>query len=231
MPTSSVHVMLNWDFTLGLKIEGAEVTALEACGFVISLTVKVVVPEFDVPVSVASYDDVRAIDFALQFNESKLAFHSVIENSNSASMISLANYNKNDKTLRFAASSLENFEKNKALVTVRFSMLSSSVNGSDDLTLGEAYLNGARVKTAAIAPLDMDVNVYPNPANHTLYIESPEQAKVQLFDMQGREVIEGSIVNAYEKHAMDIQNVAGGVYMMKISGNSSVVTKKVLINK
>ncbi len=186
----------------------------------------------DVPVSIASYDDIKSLDFALQFNESNLAFNSIIENTNT--MQTLSHYNAEDKTLRFTSSSLENIEKNKALVSVRFTMLSTSANASD-LKSVTAYLNGERVKatteTTVAGTNSLDVNVYPNPANEIMYVESPEQVKVQLLDMQGRQVIEGKIVNAYEKQAIDVQNVASGIYIMKISNNSSVTTKKVLINK
>lgn len=183
----------------------------------------------DVPVNVMTSGDVNAIDFALSFNESKMSFGSVI---NTASAVeTLANYNTEDKSLRFTSYSLQNYDLSNAVVMVRFQTLEASINVSDLNNL-EGYINGDRVAVEVIdnnINNDVLVNVFPNPASSSINVIVSENASVQLMDANGRLISEKSDINAYQKHVINTENLAKGIYMLKVYNNNMVSVKKVVI--
>lgn len=185
----------------------------------------------NIPVYAVSESDLKSLDFAMQFNGSKLAFHSVINNTNYMEVLS--NYNVADKTLRLTSNSLQNIEKNQSPVTVRFAINASEISASDLMSL-QGYLNGERVGvevlTDKVAAGSL-VSIYPNPASNSVNVVSSEDATIQLSDLEGREVIMQSNVYAYQKHEINTSLLANGVYMLKIYGNSSVTIEKVVIKK
>ena len=190
----------------------------------------------DVPVSVSSNDAIHALDFSLQFNQPKMQFESA--NVLSGNMNQSAYYNENDQTLRFTSYSLSAYNKNAAVASVRFSTASSSISGKD-LTSATAYLNGnpAKVKvTESTLGISENakangVNVYPNPASSVINIEATQNADIQLMDINGQQIFLQSKVNANQKQVLDVQNLANGIYLIKIYNDSFVSMQKVIINK
>jgi hypothetical protein len=187
----------------------------------------------DVPVTISSVNDVNALDFAMQYNEN-LTFSTVVSNT---SMESLANFNADDKTLRFTSNSLENYNVDQTVAYVRF-----SVNGNftaNDLLLAQAYVNGDSAKTMitgkadAVAEVEQTqtVSIYPNPS-HTgvLNVLVSTDATVELLDMNGKLVF-SQFVNANVKQEINVDNLANGVYSIKVQNNEFVSTSKVVINK
>jgi hypothetical protein len=140
--------------------------------------------------------------------------------------------------LRYTSNSLQNYEIGKTLVTVRFALNGSTVDATD-LTSVQGYLNGnlvpAVVNTLPTGLNDLTaanfVSIYPNPANGILNVSASEKASVQLFDMNGRQVIDPINVNANEKQVINTSSLAAGVYTMKVSNDRFVSVKQVVINK
>ena len=202
---------------------------------VLDLTKAVVNGQYvDVPVSFTSSNDVNALDFALQFNESKLTFNSIVDHTSGAEMLS--NFNANDHTLRFTSNSLQKFESGQSVVSVRFEMNGGVISESDfSSTLG--YLNGDPVNAKVITAGGLTTTgeasdmIYPNPTNAVLNVVVSEKALVQLLDMEGRQILLQNNVNAGEKLEIGTQDIAQGVYMLRISNDHFVTTKKVIINK
>jgi extracellular elastinolytic metalloproteinase len=103
----------------------------------------------------------------------------------------------------------------------------------------KGYLNGTPTNVVVIdAPLNVLnvtgnnlVKIYPNPASTQVNVETTEKATIELMDAEGRVVYFKSDATANEKHEIDTQNLASGVYMIKIYTDSFVVVKKVVINK
>ncbi len=189
----------------------------------------------DIPVSFLSGTDVNALDFSTQFNNSNLSFVSVTDNTNSLNMLS--NYNTADNTLRFTSSSLQNYDMTKSIVTVRFNSTTGKIS-SNDIYSTKAYLNGdlASIDVISITGINENKNetiihVYPNPATTVLNVEVSENVTIQLFDLSGQNVLINSNVYANEKQELNIQNLAQGIYMMKISNDKISTVKKVIINK
>ena len=184
----------------------------------------------DVPVFASSPNSVNALDFAVKFNDSKLSFNSII--STNENIETLANMNAGDNTLRFTSNSLQNYVLGNPVAMVRF-----TTNGEitkNDFNSLEGYLNGDRV--------DMDINtdesasdynfiIFPNPANDMLNVVSSEDASVQLFSVNGSLLFKSVYVIANEKLQINTANLANGVYMLQVSNDHFVSTKKVVIQK
>ncbi len=184
----------------------------------------------DVPVSVQYASNVNALDFALNFNVSKMNFGAVINAD--ASIETLSNFNTQDNALRFTSYSLQNYNISAPVVSVRFNTQSSSLTESDLNNL-EGYINGDKVAVEVIgtriANEGVMVNVYPNPASSELNIVVSEDASVQLMDANGRLVVEKSDVIAYQKYQFNTSKLAKGIYMLKVYNNNIVSMKKVVI--
>jgi hypothetical protein len=190
----------------------------------------------DVPVFISSSDAINSLDFALQYNESDLSYDSILNNT--SYLKPLAYYNTSDKTLRFTSNSTQTYGTNTPLISVRFSILSSGVTKADLFSV-KAYLNGdssaALVTdiTTGIQHLDAGQSavVYPNPAKDLLNVLVSEKSVLQLMDMSGKQVLAETMANANEQQTIDIQSVANGVYILKISNDKFVTFKKLVINK
>jgi len=184
----------------------------------------------DVPVTVMASDAVNAVDFALSFNESKMSFGSV--SGASSSMETLANYNTEDKALRFTSYSLDNYDLTSSIVTVRFATQSATIDQSDLSNL-EGYINGDKVGVEVIGTRIANdgvlVNVFPNPASTSFNIVVSEDASMQLMDLNGRLVAENQNITAYQNYVINTETLAKGVYMLKVYNNNIVSMKKVVI--
>jgi aminopeptidase N len=81
-----------------------------------------------------------------------------------------------------------------------------------------------------------EIFVYPNPAINTISISINLKAKTQLaieiFDMTGRKVYSALELTDHGKSlkSIDTQNLAAGIYELKISGNELQHTQKIVKN-
>ncbi len=188
----------------------------------------------DVPVSVKSDVVIHGLDFALQFNESSLQYNSIIDHTTYLDKVS--NYAADDKTLRFGSNSIEKYATNSALVSVRFTTTSGTIN-TTDLSSLKGYLNGypttviVKERTGILDNSEQVVSIYPNPASNLLNVEVSENSTVQLFDLSGRQVSIETNVNANQKQEISTQHLVNGVYTMRISNDKFISIKKVVINK
>ena len=184
-----------------------------------------------IPVSVKSFESVNSIDFSMHFNGSKLSFDGVSDLT--GKIMTLSHFNTADQTLRFTSNSLDNIEKNVAVLNVRF-----AINGADitaaDLSSLTGYINGetvaVEVKTdRTAAPANMNVNVYPNPVNSLLNVIASENSQIELTDLSGRVILSVGNVLADQKTELDVKGVANGVYMLKVWNGSFISTSKVVV--
>lgn len=67
------------------------------------------------------------------------------------------------------------------------------------------------------------VNIYPTPTNNTLNIEGNGIRNIQMFDAFGRMVLESATGGRY-----DIINFANGVYIVRVTTDNGISTKKVV---
>jgi len=192
--------------------------------------------QIDIPVSVSAIDTINALDFSLKFDESALQYDTTINQA--AYIQALAHLNTNDQTLRFTSNSMQQYSVGQAIVNVRFTMLSGTATAADLKTM-KGYLNGDPTSVVVIdAPLNVLnisgnslVKIYPNPASTVVNVEVPEKATIQMLDAEGRLVYFKSDATANQKQEINTQELADGVYLIKIYTDSFVVVKKLVINK
>ncbi|HTF04671.1 MAG TPA: T9SS type A sorting domain-containing protein, partial [Bacteroidia bacterium] len=71
-------------------------------------------------------------------------------------------------------------------------------------------------------------NVYPVPATGTVHVESPEVISLtELLDVHGR-VVRSVSVNA-TSHVLDLSDLAAGVYYLRVSSESKITTRKIVV--
>lgn len=73
------------------------------------------------------------------------------------------------------------------------------------------------------------VSIYPNPVSSIINIELADitATKVILYDMNGRVIQTENIINS---SVIDISNLANGIYLMQITTDKGIVSKKIVKN-
>lgn len=66
-------------------------------------------------------------------------------------------------------------------------------------------------------------NVYPNPCSQWLKVEGNQAESFQIFDLLGKELSKGSIIN----QTIDLSNLNTGMYLVKISNEVSASTFRI----
>jgi Listeria/Bacterioides repeat len=75
------------------------------------------------------------------------------------------------------------------------------------------------------------INIYPNPAQHTLYITSAETVEhVSIYDISGRTVGAYSIRPYSPSPNIDISNLANGIYLVKVKTTQGESIRKIVIS-
>ncbi len=189
----------------------------------------------EVPVSFVSSRQLIAVDFATKFDAS-ISYNTMVNYPSSTE--AFAYFNPNDKTLRFTSANLSGYDANQPVAYIRFETTNGVIE-ADQLNSLEGYLNGDQVavevldRTTGIHSQSANsaVNVYPNPTSGILNITSATDAKVELTDISGKEVLLQTTVSASKNQQINVSNLNNGVYILKVSSNDSVVIKKVVLNK
>ncbi len=68
---------------------------------------------------------------------------------------------------------------------------------------------------------------YPNPAHHTLYVDTPIESSYGLFDAQGKVVSHGTL--APSTNTINVASLPNGFYCLKINNQLNNITQRVLI--
>ncbi len=70
--------------------------------------------------------------------------------------------------------------------------------------------------------------IFPNPANQKLYIESSKNGKLSVYNQTGQKVCDFKLVIG--KNQIDISNYKNGIYLLKIVSDNKTVVKKFVKN-
>ncbi|MGZ5281550.1 MAG: T9SS type A sorting domain-containing protein [Bacteroidia bacterium] len=78
-----------------------------------------------------------------------------------------------------------------------------------------------------------NINIYPNPANQYIMIEGAnmQNAVVTLFDMTGRKVAEQLVNSTTNAYRFDIATQDAGLYILQVSVNGNLLTKRIAVAK
>ena len=82
-----------------------------------------------------------------------------------------------------------------------------------------------------VSPKESSYMIYPNPAVNQCFITAnteSESSLCQLFDLSGRMVLQTILTPGVNN--VSVQGLTPGCYLMKITDNKAVVTKKLIVN-
>jgi len=85
------------------------------------------------------------------------------------------------------------------------------------------------INTSGIKDLELDsFRIYPNPAKDVIFITGFSEGIIQIMDLEGRMIKERSIS---EQTSVQVADLAEGIYLVKISADKKIITKKLFIIK
>lgn len=193
--------------------------------------------DISIPVSLTNATEVTSFDFDLYVNGSKAEVKSVY---NPNDLVGSVNYVDSLKRLAVSLYSMSTVPA-KNPISIIITKKSAEALVSNDFTVlvpdRVTKINGIQADLKVISAATgvnqlkaEEFRVYPNPASDKLNVEVSENSTIQMFDMNGKQVIETN-VNADQKQAIDVQNLANGVYMIQVSNGKFVKMQKVVISK
>lgn len=192
----------------------------------------------DVPVSFVSSEPVYGLDLQMNFDESNITFNSMVNYPSTTDL--LAYFNTNDRALRLTSGNVyaDVLPADQPVASIRFETKNGVID-ADQFNSLLGVLNGNQVavevvsKTVGINALGSDnsVSIFPNPTNGILNITSVSDAKVELFDVTGKQVLLTTTVSASKTQQVNISSLVEGVYILKVSNNDFVSIKKVVLTK
>ncbi len=113
---------------------------------------------------------------------------------------------------------------------------SYTVNGHGDYQVGVSNEYGCESKSEILTITDitlginemalMNVKMYPNPANDHILIEGVTKGKIEVLNLQGQVI--GCVNIADQKTSVNLSDLTGGVYSIKITTRDGSVVKKLL---
>jgi len=77
--------------------------------------------------------------------------------------------------------------------------------------------------------VDKQFDIFPNPADEKLFINSPEK---QGMNLSIYNIVGGCVINNYilkESNEIDISHLPNGIYLIKITGVDWAIQRKVII--
>lgn len=172
-----------------------------------------------VPVSFNSVDAANALDFAISFDNTKLAFAG-IDLGNDLDLV-LTNSTKNE--VLFTASTLSSYEAGEIAI-VRFDVISNAT--VNDVQPKLALVNGQEASiisseaTAQVAA----VNVFPNPAQDLINVELENAAVISIYNIDGKLIATRDAKAGIS--SFDVKDLAAGSYIIKVDNqefNLSIV--------
>jgi hypothetical protein len=93
-------------------------------------------------------------------------------------------------------------------------------------SISDAYVIAGGGSTSVAGTEDAsDIKIYPNPAQHAIFIDEPHEINAVLRSIDGRELIR---INHNEQ--MNISNLANGIYILSVYSNENLLltTEKVI---
>jgi len=121
------------------------------------------------------------------------------------------------------------------LYQITFVAIDGSGNRSDEVTRLVSVEEGAATGIENDL-FSSSIGVYPNPTNGLIDIQfgqgvQNQKAKIQIVDQLGNEVyVEETQLLPQSNVHIDLRNVAAGIYLIKVSGEQGVTTKRIVIN-
>lgn len=191
----------------------------------------------ELPVSILSTSTVNNFDFAIKFNEEKLAYNEVVATSENGEVF--PNLHAADRTLRVGNINMESYDLSKSVAVVRFDISKGALT-AEDITSVTGWVNGERVVAqvnnlaAGLASINASANavrIFPNPTKGLLNVVARENATVEVLDITGKTVLFQTTIDANVKQEINVDGFANGMYIVKVYNNNFNTVERVVVNK
>jgi hypothetical protein len=188
---------------------------------------------FRIPVSFESTEATNALDFAVRFNENNVSFTEL--NNVAVGMEANAFMNETDRTFRFTGFDVANFTVGATVAELVLQSNNETISAKD-IIADLALLNGKPVdvkfeKSSEAIQSVFNVSIYPNPSNGAFSVQATENATVDVYDMNGKQIIASQVISSNGKVNIDLNNVEAGVYLVRVQNDAFSTTKRIVIEK
>jgi len=194
--------------------------------------------QVSIPVYINSDDPIYAVDFSFKFNNLDMVYDTITLSPAGSTLLAVSYLNPNDSVVRFTSSSLVSIANQTVLAYVHFSLAAGqSIDSSDMFTL-KGYLNGDPCSEAIIPPATVGVSdlasnwnlsIFPNPATDFIFVEMNQDARLEVMDVQGKDVLLKQDLNAGIRNQVNLEFLPAGFYLLRISNEEGISVKKVFI--
>jgi hypothetical protein len=188
---------------------------------------------FRIPVSFESTEATNALDFAVRFNENNVSFSEL--NNVAVGMEANAFMNETDRTFRFTGFDVANFTVGATVAELVLQSNNETIS-EKDIIADLALLNGKPVdvkfeKSSEAIQSVFNVSIYPNPSNGAFSVQATENAIVDVYDMNGKQITASQVISSNGKVNIDLNNVEAGVYLVRVQNETFSTTKRIVIEK
>lgn len=204
------------------------------------------------PIVLDKFNTVRAFQFNLKWDASKLEYQNIIDfngnlpgfgssgfayNPNTPGVLNCLWLGDNNVSLGDHSKLATVVLKVKSntigdIITLGFNNLKASEVGASitaAFTDGKVTVSDVSTKSYDFAKTDLDIRIFPNPSNGSLFINHTKPIKVlALFDMAGKlyDIPMKANENQYQ---LDLTGIAPGVYLLKVSSEGIITNHKIII--
>jgi hypothetical protein len=188
---------------------------------------------FRIPVSFESTESTNALDFAVRFNENNVSFAEL--NNVAVGMEASSFMNEADRTLRFTGFDVANFAVGATVAELVLQSNNETIS-EKDIIADLALVNGKPVdvkfeKSSEAIQSVFNVSIYPNPSNGAFSVQATENAIVDVYDMNGKQITASQVISSNGKVNIDLNNVEAGVYLVRVQNETFSTTKRIVIEK
>jgi hypothetical protein len=188
---------------------------------------------FRIPVSFESTESANALDFAVRFNENNVSFSEL--NNVAVGMEASSFMNQADRTLRFTGFDVANFTVGSTVAELVLQSNNETIS-EKDIIADLALINGKPVdvkfeKSSEAIQSVFNVSIYPNPSNGAFSVQATENAIVDVYDMNGKQITASQVISSNGKVNIDLNNVEAGVYLVRVQNETFSTTKRIVIEK
>lgn len=188
---------------------------------------------FRIPVSFESTESANALDFAVRFNENNVSFTEL--NNVAVGMEANAFMNESDRTFRFTGFDVANFTVGSTVAELVLQSNNETIS-EKDIIADLALINGKPVdvkfeKSSEAIQSVFNVSIYPNPSNGAFSVQATENAIVDVYDMNGKQITTSQVISSNGKVNIDLNNVEAGVYLVRVQNETFSTTKRIVIEK
>ena len=153
-----------------------------------------------------------------------------------------------DKALKFVALSAQEWIDNAVHERCRLAieeivntevqrkLANNETISEKDIIADLALLNGKPVdvkfeKSSEAIQSVFNVSIYPNPSNGAFSVQATENAIVDVYDMNGKQITSSQVISSNGKVNIDLNNVEAGVYLVRVQNETFSTTKRIVIEK